>query len=176
MRGLLAHKLRLVLTSLSIALGVAFIAGTFVLTDSMNTSLTKSYQDRYAGVDAVVRSAATFEDSEAFDQRVPVSSGLLRDVQRAPGVGVAEGPLSGYALMTNKDGKAINPDAGQTRGQSAYVHKTLAGETTIASGRMPTAPDEVAIDNHTAKSSDFAVGDQIDISFSHGADRFKVVG
>src|SRR4051812_5527895 len=121
MRGLLAHKLRLVLTSLSIALGVAFVAGTFVLTDSMNTSLTKSYDDRYTGVDAVVRSAATFADTEAFDQREPVPSAVLTGVQKAPGVATAEGTVSGYALMTDKQGDAINPDAGQTRGQSAYV-------------------------------------------------------
>src|SRR3954454_23623885 len=102
MRGLLANKLRLVLTSLSIALGVAFVAGTFVLTDSMNSSLTKSYEDRYSEVDAVVRSAATFDDTEAFDQREPVPASVLRDVQAAPGVGVAEGTVSGYALMTDK--------------------------------------------------------------------------
>src|SRR3954465_9442688 len=98
MRGLLAHKLRLVLTSLSIALGVAFVGGTFVLTDSMNTSLTKGYNDQYSGVDAVVRAPAAFTDSEATDQRQPVPATVIDAVKRTPGVAAAEGSVSGYAL------------------------------------------------------------------------------
>ena len=35
LRGMIAHKLRLVLTTASISLGVAFLAGTLVLTDTM---------------------------------------------------------------------------------------------------------------------------------------------
>ena len=41
-KGLLAHKLRLALTALSVVLGVAFVAGTFVLTDTLEPPSTRS--------------------------------------------------------------------------------------------------------------------------------------
>ena len=37
-KGLLAHKLRLALTALSVVLGVGFVAGTFVLTDTLSST------------------------------------------------------------------------------------------------------------------------------------------
>src|SRR3954454_21754295 len=164
MRGLTAHKLRLLLTSLSIALGVAFVAGTFVLTDSMNTSLSKGYQDQYSGVDAVVRAPAAFADSEATDQRQPLAASVLATVKGTPGVASAEGSVSGYALLTDKHGKAITREGAQTDGLSVHVDPALAGKTTVATGRMPQQAGEVAIDAGTAKSAGYKVGDKIGIS------------
>ena len=39
-KGLWAHKLRFALTGLAVVLGVAFMAGTMVLTDTMSRSQT----------------------------------------------------------------------------------------------------------------------------------------
>ena len=54
-KGLLAHKLRLFATALAVTLGVAFIAGTLVLTDTINRTFDNLFGDVYAGTDAVVR-------------------------------------------------------------------------------------------------------------------------
>ena len=53
LRGMVAHKLRLVLTTASIALGVAFLAGTLVLTDTMGTAFQQLFGKVSAGTDAV---------------------------------------------------------------------------------------------------------------------------
>src|SRR3954467_10478960 len=95
LRGLFAHKLRVLLSSLSIALGVAFVSGTLVLTDSMNSSLTGAYEHQYDGTDAVVRAPSALEDTESLDQRVPIPAAALTGVQRAPGVAAAEGSVTG---------------------------------------------------------------------------------
>ncbi len=46
-KGLLAHKLRLVLTAIAIVLGVTFISGTFVLTDTLHNTFTTLFGHIY---------------------------------------------------------------------------------------------------------------------------------
>ncbi len=59
-KGLLAHKLRLALTALAIVLGVTFIAGTFVLTDTLHNTFTTLFGNIYQNVDFQVRGVAQF--------------------------------------------------------------------------------------------------------------------
>ena len=61
LRNLWAHKLRLMATALSITLGVAFMAGTLVLTATMRKTFDNLFADVYRGTDAVVRAKAAFE-------------------------------------------------------------------------------------------------------------------
>ena len=60
LRGMVAHKLRLVLTTASIALGVAFLAGTLVLTDTMGLAFDQLFGKVSSGTDAVVRTEAPY--------------------------------------------------------------------------------------------------------------------
>ena len=62
-KGLLAHKLRLALTALAIVLGVTFIAGTFVLTDTLHNTFDTLFGTIYSKVDFQVRGVA-HEDRE----------------------------------------------------------------------------------------------------------------
>nr|MDT0665075.1 hypothetical protein [Micromonospora sp. DSM 115978] len=106
LRGLLAHKLRLAMTALSIAVGVAFVAGTLILTDTLNASFGRASADRYAGVDVVVRSQNAFDDGEALGSRQPLPEALLADVRSVPGVADAEGAVNGFAMMVDPAGTA----------------------------------------------------------------------
>src|SRR5580700_2368252 len=58
-RGLLAHKLRLGLTAIAIVLGVTFVSGTFVLTDTLHNTFTTLFNNVYENVDFEVRATAT---------------------------------------------------------------------------------------------------------------------
>ena len=60
LRGLLAHKLRLALTALAIVLGVTFISGTFVLTDTLNSTFSTLFTSVYSKIDFQVRGVAQF--------------------------------------------------------------------------------------------------------------------
>jgi putative ABC transport system permease protein len=176
LQGLLTHKLRVLLSSLSIALGVAFISGTLVLTDGMNSSLTSGYKDQYNGTSAVVRAPSAFEDTDALDQRGPLQSDVLGVVQRTPGVADADGSVTGWAMITNKSGKAITREGATTQGTSVHQTKALAGNTRVASGRMPTNATETAIDAATAKSAGFKIGDPVHVVFRTGQQTFTLVG
>src|ERR1700739_2776521 len=58
LKGLLAHKLRLALTALAIVLGVTFISGTFVLTDTLHNTFNSLFANIYAKIDFQVRGDA----------------------------------------------------------------------------------------------------------------------
>src|SRR5690348_8425341 len=104
-RGLASRKLRLILTALAISLGVAFVSGTYVLTDTMSTAFTDLFQKTGAKTDVVVRSAGPFDASKmTISDRASIPEGLLAAVQRVPGVRGAEGVVMGYAQVVGKDG------------------------------------------------------------------------
>ena len=54
LRGLSTRRLRSALTALAIVLGVALVAGTFVLTDSITGAFSSIFQTIYSGTDATV--------------------------------------------------------------------------------------------------------------------------
>ena len=56
-KGLLAHKLRFALTALAVMLGVAFMSGTMILTDTISRTFDNLFADVNRGTDAYVRSA-----------------------------------------------------------------------------------------------------------------------
>ena len=83
LRAMIAHKLRLVLTTASIALGVAFLAGTLVLTDTMGLAFEQLFGKVSAGTDAVVRTHAPYTASEGVGtSRAPIAESVLADVSQ----------------------------------------------------------------------------------------------
>src|SRR5437867_1172428 len=109
-KGLLAHKLRLALTAVAIVLGVGMISGTYILTDTINRSFDQLFAQVNKGVAVDVSGVKQFkstgmEGNAGAAERVPES--LLPGIRAVPGVRVAEGGVSGYAQLVDKQGKAI---------------------------------------------------------------------
>src|SRR3954471_17495814 len=112
-RAMVAHKLRLVLTTASIALGVAFLAGTLILTDTMGLAFEQLFGKVSSGTDAVVRTHAPYTASDGVGtSRAPISAAVLPDITKVDGVRTAEGSVTGYALLTDNDGRAITTSGG----------------------------------------------------------------
>src|SRR4051812_12368903 len=108
LRQMLAHKLRLALTTASIALGVGFLAGTFILTDTMGLAFEQLFGKVSSGTDAVVRTEAAYTASDGVGTtRAPIAASVLQTVRKVDGVRAAEGTVTGYALLTDNAGKAI---------------------------------------------------------------------
>src|SRR3954467_13523918 len=132
LRQMMAHKLRLVLTTASIALGVAFLAGTLVLTDTMGLAFEQLFGKVSAGTDAVVRTHAPYTASEGVGtSRAPIADSALTAITKVDGVRAAEGSVSGYALLTDNDGRAIlTSGGGAPRGSSMAARTRLPGGRT----------------------------------------------
>ena len=107
LRNVAGHKLRLAATALAVTLGVAFMAGTLVLTDTISKTFDGLFADAYGGTDAVVRATAAFESPDGFDERGRVDVGLVDLVAGVDGVAAAAGNVFGYAQVVDRSGEAM---------------------------------------------------------------------
>jgi putative ABC transport system permease protein len=161
-RGLVAHKLRLVATALAVTLGVAFMAGTLVLTDTVTKTFDDLFADIYTTTDVVVRGEGVFDAGpEGFGvQRVRVDESVLADVRGVPEVAEAQGGVFGYARLVGSDGEALgNPETGAPTFGGDWTESERLNPFRIVEGRPPAADDEVVIDAKSARDGKLAVGD-----------------
>ena len=176
LKGLIAHKLRLFLTALAVVLGVAFVAGTFVLTDTINHTFDVLFHQINAGVDVSVRAASGFgQQGSAQTGRDTVPASLLETVKQVPGVQIAEGGVAGYAQLVDRNGKAVSTGGAPTLGVSWTTERTLS-PLRLRTGREPRRDGEVVIDAVTSRERKLAVGDRVKILFQGPSEDFTVVG
>ena len=173
-KGLLAHKLRLALTALAIVLGVTFIAGTFVLTDTLHNTFDNLFGNIYQNVTFQVRGVAQF-GSGGTATRNPVPESLLATVAAVPGVEAANGSVTGYAQFIAHDGKAITTGGAPTLGVEFDPDQQISA-LHIAQGRPPTTPNDVAMDLGTAQKYDFKVGQKVRILLQGPTRTFTITG
>jgi putative ABC transport system permease protein len=171
LRSLLARKLRLLLSGLAVVLGVAFVSGTFVLTDTLSRVFDELFAGVNAGTSVTVRGVSAIEGS---DERPALDASLLERVRSIDGVAEAAGRVSGYAELV-VDGKPLRTGGPPSLGVEMQPGSPL--ETlTLRSGEAPDAPDEVAIDKATADREGIAVGDRVQVATKQGIRDATVVG
>ena len=173
-KGLLAHKLRLALTALAIVLGVTFISGTFVLTDTLHNTFDTLFGTIYQNVAFQVRGVAQF-GSGGTATRNPVPESLLARVRAVPGVQQAEGSVSGIAQYVGHDGKALSTGGAPSLGVS-FTPGTQISALRLVQGNAPTTPDQVAMDVGTAQKYHFAVGQRVRILLQGPTRTFTITG
>jgi putative ABC transport system permease protein len=159
-RSLLAHKLRLVLTTLAVVLGVGFIAGTYVLTDTMNEAFDNLFENTARGIDVYVRDGSDFE-AQFGGSRQPIDDGVLETIRGVDGVDVAAGSVEGYAQLIDKEGEAITPGGAPTLGFNWTPEPLNPME--LRDGSPPEGNGEVLIDASTADEHNFRVGDAVQV-------------
>jgi putative ABC transport system permease protein len=178
--GLLAHKVRYSLTALAVVLGVAFMAGTLIFTDTIKNTFDGLFDDVYRNTDAVVRARQPVTpDTNFTNQRHLIDARLIDDVRSVPGVARARVGVGGYAQLVARDGHAIgNPAAGAaTLGEgwnpgadSMEPYRFLPG------GRPPRTGHEVAIDKHSADVGHLAVGDRVTVLTKRSPREYTITG
>jgi putative ABC transport system permease protein len=173
-KGLLAHKLRLALTALAIVLGVTFISGTFVLTDTLHNTFTELFGNIYSKIDFQVRGVAQLgSGGNAVRNELPES--LLATVRGVPGVAAAEGGVTGYAQFIGHNGKAIQTGGAPTLAVSFDPNQKLSVLHLIA-GSPPTTSQDVVMDAGTAQKYGFSVGQQVRILTTGPTQTFTITG
>ena len=138
LRGLMDHKGRLISTLLAVALGVAFVAGVLMLTDTMNKSFDDLFATAFEGTDAVVRSDQTIDDGFGGEIRSRLDASVLDDVRGAPDVAEAEGFVQGFARIIDKDGDPVgDPAMGPPTFGGNWSEVDQLNGFTLAEGRAP---------------------------------------
>jgi putative ABC transport system permease protein len=153
LRGILSHKLRLLLSASAITLGIAFLAGTMVLTDTLRTSVDDLQTTLSGGSDVSVRSESA-TGSDVAD-RAPVPAELLTSLRQLPGVESATGSSRGYAQVLDSRGRLVGA------GASVGTSMPPGGLLQVNRGRAPHGAGEVALDVDTANTAGLRVGDKV---------------
>src|SRR5215831_17368555 len=178
-RGLLARKFRLFATALAVTLGVAFMAGTMVLTDTIGHTFNDLSTGVYQGTDAEVRAKAAFNGPAMSGgaQRPLISASLVQALHRVPGVAADEGSAMGYARLTGSNGKALgNPAAGAPTLGGNWNRVSQLNPWTLVAGHPPRAADQVVIDAKSATDGHLRVGDLTTVLALGPPQRYRVVG
>jgi putative ABC transport system permease protein len=175
LKGLLAHKLRLLLTALAIILGVTFISGTYVLTDTLHNTFSGLFSNIYSKIDFQVRGVAQFGADTSNAIRDPIPESLLAKIRAIPGVADADGTIEGYAQFIAPDGKAIQTGGAPTLGIN-YNSDPRISVLRIVEGGPPTSADDVLMDAGTAQKYGFTVGQRVRILFAGASQTFTVTG
>ncbi|SER09144.1 ABC transporter permease [Lentzea albida] len=148
--GLRARTARLVLSSIAIALGVAFVTGTLVLGDAVGEQTRDNFARSARNVDAAVH---TTENSPNREDGIP--AGFLQKIRSTPGVEGADSREFGSAALLGGEGKARN----------ALVQPLPTTEKlrdfNLKDGRYPAKADEAAVDTKTAQVAKLKVGDKL---------------
>lgn len=172
------RKTRFVLTTVAVVLGIAFLAGTMVLTDTIKKSFDDLFRQVGEGVDAQVRSAQKIKGPFGAEQRGPIPETLLAQVQAVPGVSAAEPTVAGTAIVIGANGKRV----GMAQGAPALAYNwTEDRELTpmrLYRGRGPQSDNEVVINKAAVDQGKLVLGGEVTINTgAQGASqRYVLVG
>jgi putative ABC transport system permease protein len=173
-KGLLAHKLRLALTALAIVLGVTFISGTFILTDTLHNTFSVLFGTVYEKIDFQVRGVAEL-GSGASATRNELPESLLNTVRAVPGVAAAAGEVQGYAQFVSPGGQPIETGGAVTLGANFDPDQQISALRIIA-GRPPATANDVVMDAGTAQKYGFKVGQRVRILSAGAPQTFTISG
>ncbi len=175
-KSLLARKLRLALSALAVVVGVSFVTGTFVLTDTLNHTFDTLFSNINAKVNVEVRGRnALGDNTSANASRAPLPASLVAKVRAVPGVRAAVGGVTGQAQV-------INPKTGQALGSSGappiglnWTGGQPTSTATIATGRAPRA-GEIVIDKSSADGAHLVLGTRLEVQSKGPPARYTLVG
>jgi putative ABC transport system permease protein len=175
-RNLSANRRRLVGTLLGIVLGVAFLSGTMVLSDTITRTFDSLFANVNAGTDAWVRSSDSIE-GQFETVRARVDESALRAVAGVDGVKAAEGQVMGFGQVVGKNGKPIgNPDMGAPTFGGNWATTPGLNPFHLVAGHPPVADEDVVLDKKTADDGKLRVGNRTTVLTQAGPIKVKVVG
>ena len=172
-RNLAERKLRTALTALAIVLGVMMVAGTYVLTDTIDNSFEQIFTQSNEGTDAVVTTKQVIDTDDGSLPAFPAS--ILNQVKQVDGVAEAAGGVADQQVsIIGSDGEPRGGNGAPSLGFSVVPERF--DPLTYVEGGPPQADDEVVIDKASADDEGFSVGDRIEIAGKQAAKEYTLVG
>ncbi|WP_459588458.1 ABC transporter permease [Corynebacterium camporealensis] len=168
LRNILAHKLRLMLTLLAVVLGTAFIAGSFMFTNSLSQTFDSAVSNAFTGVDAAVFKS---EDGPILDQE------MRDEIAADDQVGNVNMESSQTIVVANEDAEAFQTGGGTSSLTLYYPPEQSVGEPgEIVEGNAPSGENHVVINDSAAEQYGIAVGDELVVVHPDKRDTMTVDG
>ncbi|MEU8575993.1 ABC transporter permease [Streptomyces asoensis] len=177
MRNFYAHKGRMALSAVAVLLSVAFVCGTLVFTDTMNTTFDKLFAATSSDVTVSAKGASDTGETTADNGKPPVMpAAVLGEVRKAQGVKSAEGTVfSTSVTVVDADKDSLSPSSGAPTivgNWNANDARTMK----ITDGAAPKASDQVMVDADTADKHHLELGDEIGVITAVGTHTAKISG
>ena len=176
LKGILGRKARLVLTSLAVILGTAFLSGTAVFSATLNRTFDNLFSDVFRNVDSYVRSTQVIEADFGAEERQRIPAELIATIEAVPGVGDVQGDIQAFARIIGKDGQPLGSDGAGPPTFGSVGEEFKGALWTISEGKFPSNSTEVALDEASAKAGDYVVGDKVKVVAQAGSREFTLVG
>ncbi|WP_206615792.1 ABC transporter permease [Rhodococcus xishaensis] len=169
LRNLAAHKVRLALTVLSVVLGTAFVAGSFVFTDTLQKTFDSIVDSEATGVDVRVSSV------EQHSSGVPVAA--VETIRGVDGVRAVAPYAGGPIVVLNSAGKPMQNGGAPSFGSSYLPPDQQLGEPAeFVVGTPPEQAGQIALNDGAANRAGLAVGDQTQVLTRDGPNDVTVSG
>jgi putative ABC transport system permease protein len=176
LKGILGRKARLVLTSLAVIIGTAFLAGTSVFTATLDRTFNNLFEDVFKNIDGYVRSTEVIEGEFGLQERQRIPAELVDQVNAVPGVADAVPDIQAFARIIGKDGKPLGSEGAGPPTFGSVAVEFKGALWTISDGRFPVGPTEVALDEASARNGNYVVGDTVKVVAQSGSRDFTMVG
>jgi putative ABC transport system permease protein len=172
LKSLWARKARALGTTLAVVIGVAFVAGSFVLTDTIFAAFDEIFSESLNGTSVVVTAENPVEQDNG---EVPtVSASLLPRIEATPGVKLAAGAIFTPGGFFDSEGEKIG-----NKFAPKFISSTLPGELeslTYVDGHRPRGPGEASIDRAAAEASGLELGERIGLVGQGRLREFRLTG
>ena len=180
LKGLAARKFRASLIALAIVLGVAMISGTYVLTDTINNGFNTIFKTQYKNADVIISGKAAFSNGGNGNQiEAPTfPDTVLAKVRSLGDVAFAAGSVNSQTVsLVDAKGKLISASNAPRLGFSLDPKTDMRfNPSKLITGSWATGPDQVVIDQATAKKKHLGVGDQIGVQVYGPVRHFRIAG
>jgi putative ABC transport system permease protein len=175
LKELAARKVRLLTTAFAVLLGVAFMAGTLVFTDTIGATFDSVLAEANDGVDAYVRTPSAID--VGYGEPGPrLDATLIDNVAAVDGVDQAALRINGYAQLVGRDGKPV----GDVRQNPAFGTNWVTVEDLnpydLAGGRAPASDGEIVIDKASADKAGYHPGDVATVLTKGAPRQFTISG
>ncbi|MFC9179807.1 ABC transporter permease [Streptomyces globisporus] len=171
LRNVLAHKARLLMTVLAVMLGVAFVSGTLVFTDTLGNAFRNQSAKSYDNV------AVSIETYTGDDEKNPgIDDATLEKIRSVDGVASATGRVNGFAGVADPDGKLIGNGWSNTGANFAPGKDGKDTQYTFVEGSGPAKNGSVALDKDTASKGKYKVGDPVRVATNGPVKEYTLSG
>ncbi|WP_128977190.1 ABC transporter permease [Streptomyces roseicoloratus] len=161
LRNFLAHKGRMALSAVAVLLSVAFVAGTLVFSDTMNTTFDKLFATTASDVTVSPKDAAADDEIPQTGRPATLPAALVERVRKAEGARNVQGAVVSMSVtVVNSRDENVGPTSGGPTIAVNWTPNELRS-VEIASGHEPRGPTEVLIDAGTAEKHRLKIGDEL---------------
>ncbi|WP_405751731.1 FtsX-like permease family protein [Streptomyces sp. NBC_01411] len=173
LRNVLSHKARLLMTVLAVLLGVAFVSGTLVFTDTLSHAFRNESAKNYSDVAVAVTS---YSDSDNPKEAPGVSTKTLDRIRGLDGVASATGRVSGFAGVADHQGKLIGDGWSNKGGNFSPGAGGKDGQYAFTDGSGPVRDGQIALDRDTADKGGYHVGDTVRVATNGPVREYTLAG